>query len=149
MRRYQRGVSLLELMVVVAIVAILGSIAIPSYRNYVMRAQRSDATAALLRLAAAEEKFYLQNNTYTTDATPTGLNLVPAATNLDSERGWYRITLAAGSGGLTQDFVATATALSTGPQFKDTDCRAFTVNQNGLKGATKSSGTDNTAACWR
>jgi type IV pilus assembly protein PilE len=143
-----RGVTLVELLVVIVIIGILASIAVPSYRNYLLRAQRSDATAALLRMAAAQEKFYLQNNTYTTDVTPTGLNLV-AATPLNSEHGWYQITVAAGASGLTVDYVATATALAAGPQIKDTPCRTFTINQNGLRGAKDSSNTVNTALCWR
>ena len=61
----QQGVTLLELMVVVVVVAILGMIALPSYRQYSMRAQRTEAKTALLQLATAQERFYLQNNTYT------------------------------------------------------------------------------------
>jgi len=74
-KRNQTGVTLLELMTVVVIIGVLTSIAIPSYRRYTLRAQRSDATAALLRIAAAQEKFYLQNNTYTTTVGAGGLNL--------------------------------------------------------------------------
>jgi len=74
-KRNQTGVTLLELMTVVLVIGILSAIAIPSYRQYTMRAQRSDATAALLRIASAQEKFYLQNNTYTTTVGAGGLNL--------------------------------------------------------------------------
>src|SRR5437899_1251323 len=71
-----RGVTLIELMVVLAIVAILSSLAVGSYRRYVLRANRTDATSALLRTQVAEEKYFLHNNTYTTDVTdqpPTDL----------------------------------------------------------------------------
>ena len=51
-----RGFSLVELMMVIVIIAILASVAVPGYRDYVQRAQRVDATAALLRIAAAQEK---------------------------------------------------------------------------------------------
>ncbi len=74
--RRQRGVSLLELMAVVGIVAILASVAIPTYRQYLIRTQRSEAKIALLQLQTAQEKFYMQNNSFTdnlTDASPDGL----------------------------------------------------------------------------
>ena len=65
MRSIMRGFTLVELMIVVVVVSILAAVAIPSYRNYVMRSQRIDATTALLRIQAAEEKYFLQNNAYT------------------------------------------------------------------------------------
>src|ERR1044071_8966117 len=77
----QTGVTLLELMTVVMIIGVLSAIAIPSYRGYLLRAQRSDATAALLRVAQAQEKFYLQNNRYASTAAelaaapPAGLGI--------------------------------------------------------------------------
>ena len=60
----QRGVTLIELVVVMIIVGILAAVAIPTYRNYVIRSQRSDAKDALLALATQQEKFYLQCNSY-------------------------------------------------------------------------------------
>ncbi len=57
--------TLVELLTVMVIVAILASIAIPSYRRYLVRTNRSDAKTALMQLQAAQEKFYLQNNAYT------------------------------------------------------------------------------------
>lgn len=139
------GVTLLELLVVVVIVGILAAIAVPSYRNYVLRAQRSDATATLLRIAAAQEKFYLQNNTYTTTFGTGGLNL--GATNA-SEHGWYTVAIAKNPE-LTQGFTATATAPSTSPQYRDTECREFSINEAGQRGAKNAAGTVNTDVCWR
>ena len=78
MSNRQQGVTLIELVVVVVIVGILASIAIPSYRNYVLRANRTEGRAALLALATAQEKFYLQCNTYTTALDPD------AATDCDT-----------------------------------------------------------------
>lgn len=145
MKRHQHGVTLLELMAVVVILGILASIAVPSYRGYILRAQRSEATAALLRVAAAQEKFYLQNNTYTTALDNTGLNLGGGST----EHGWYAVAIAAGTGGITSGYTATTTAASGQPQFKDTDCRTFTITESGLRGAAKAGGGDTTAKCWR
>lgn len=142
----QRGVTLLELMTVVMIIGILSAIAIPSYRTYLMRAQRSDATAALLRVAAAQEKFYLQNNSYATNAQlaagpPAGLGFV------GTEHGFYNLGLA--STDVTLDFTVTATPIAGGPQVKDTACATFTIDQQGRRGAKNSASTDNIEACWR
>jgi len=146
-KRNQSGVTLLELLTVVVIIGVLTSVAIPSYRRYTMRAQRSDATAALLRIAAAQEKFYLQNNTYTTTVGAGGLNL-GGTTN--SERGWYSWTIAAPAGlTIGTGYLATASAIAGQAQATDTDCATFTVRETGERGAANSGGTSNTAACWR
>lgn len=135
MRSTSRGVTLIELMIVIIVVAILASIAVPSYRQYVLRSHRTEAKAALMNLAAAQEKFYLQNNTYTdelTDAPPDGLG-IPDTT----ENGSYTIAITAGADATA--FSATATA--TGGQAQDTHCASFTINQAGVKTATN-------ADCW-
>jgi type IV pilus assembly protein PilE len=139
------GVTLMELLVVVVIIGILASIAVPSYRSYMLRAQRTDATAALLRIAAAQEKFYLQNNTYATNAQlatapPNGLGI--GAT----EHGYYNLSITAQS---AAGFTAQAVAPSTSAQYRDTDCRTFTINETGQKTALNASATTNTATCWR
>lgn len=142
MRNRMTGVTLIELMIVIVVVAILASIAVPSYRSYVLRSHRVEAKTALLNLAAAQEKFYLVNNTYATNAQlttapPNGLGL-----SATSERGWYTIAI---TGGDATSFSATATA--TGTQTADGDCATFTINQLGQKTATKSGGGASTV-CW-
>ena len=72
MRKYMRGVTLMELMIAVVIVGILTAIAYPNYRQYAARAKRNEAKAALLQIATMQERHYLQNNTYTTDLTLLG-----------------------------------------------------------------------------
>jgi type IV pilus assembly protein PilE len=143
----QRGVTLLELMTVVMIIGVLAAIAIPSYRTYLLRAQRSDATAALLRVAQAQEKFYLQNNRYATNAElglgpPAGLGIVR------TEHQFYTVTLGAVADN-TLSFLATATPVAGGPQAKDASCATFTIDQQGTRGAKTSATTDNTEPCWR
>ena len=140
MRNKMRGVTLIELVVVVAIVALLATIALPSYRQFLLRSHRVEAKAALLNVAAAQEKFYLQNNTYTTelaDAPPDGLGL--AAT---TENGYYTIAIGAAD---ADSFTATATA--AGGQADDTHCANFTIDETGLKTATDSSNAAVTD-CW-
>jgi type IV pilus assembly protein PilE len=147
-KRQQQGVTLLELMAVVVILGILASIAIPSYRGYVMRAQRSEATAFLLRAAAAQEKYYLQNNSYTDVFAGTGgTSLKLLATGADkTENGWYAVTIAAGStGSLASSYLITTTAVSGKSQAKDTPCQSFTIRETGERGSSPS----NAATCWR
>ena len=74
-RKYQKGVNLIELMIVVTIVAILGAIAYPSYRNQLMRSHRSEAKAALLQIQVAQEKWFLQNNAYTNTLIQSGCDI--------------------------------------------------------------------------
>jgi type IV pilus assembly protein PilE len=135
MRNKMRGITLIELIVVIAIVGVLASIAIPSYRQYLLRSHRSEAKSALLNLAAAQEKFYLQNNTYTTALTtapPAGLGLTATTVN-----GHYTVAIAAGAN--AAGFTATATA--AGGQAQDTHCASFTITQAGTRTATS-------ADCW-
>jgi type IV pilus assembly protein PilE len=137
MRTFSRGFTLIELMIVVVIAAVLASIAVPSYRSYVLRTHRVEAKTALLNLAAAQERFYLENNTYAanavlTTAPPAGLGL-PATT----ENGWYTVAIANGANAAT--FTATATA--TGTQAADTDCTSFSITALGVKTATSTK-------CW-
>jgi type IV pilus assembly protein PilE len=132
----QHGVTLIELIVVMIVVGVLAAIAIPSYRQYVLRTHRVEAKTALLNLLANQEKFYLQNNTYAddaalTDAPPAGLGLSDT-----TENGWYGVAITAGD---ATGFSATATA--AGAQTPDTHCTTFTIDQAGVKTATS---TD----CW-
>ncbi len=136
MKPKSAGLTQVVLMIVVAIVALLAAIAVPSYRQYVLRANRTEATTALLQLAAAQEKFYLQNNTYAgnaliDDAPPAGLGL--SATTVG---GLYTVAITAANAAA---FSATATA--AGAQAADTTCATFTINQAGARTATS-------ANCW-
>lgn len=140
MKQHARGITLIELMVVIAVLAIIASIAVPSYRSYLRRAQRADATAALLQLRTAQEKFFLQNGQYADDDQldtdpPGGLGL-PGA----SEHGYYQITLDRTS---TTTFVATATA--QGGQADDAPCQTFTINESGVR----TSGPNGITTCWK
>jgi type IV pilus assembly protein PilE len=143
--RRARGVTLIELMVVVAIIAVIATIAIPSYRRYLIRSQRSEAKIALLQLQTAQEKFYLQNNSFAsntnlTTASPTGLGL-PAVT----ETGKYDIAITTFPAD-AQTYTATASPRSGGGQTDDSQCLNFTINERGVKGV---SGPLGAQACWR
>jgi len=146
MRSRQQGFTLIELMVTVAILAILAAIAVPSYRNYVLRSQRTSATTALLRIQSAEEKYFLQNNAYTLNlgAPPAGLGTGTATVD-----GLYNLRLVAGA----NPQLYTARADAAGSQQDDTKCPSFTIDQNGTRGTLDSGGAPQTQAqtqeCWR
>jgi len=138
-----RGMTLIELMVVLAIVAILASLAVGSYRRYVLRANRTDATSALLRIQVAQEKYFLQNNAYTTNVTaapPVGLGVASPTTN-----GFYTLAVTGdpnSTNNIATSFQATATAV--GAQTADTSCATLTINDQGQRNSAPS-----TTECWR
>lgn len=141
-RGRQRGVTLLELLSVIVIIGILASVAVPTYRQYLLRAQRSEAKIALLQLQTAQEKFYMQNNSFTDNidgASPSGLGLTTS-----TETGKYTISVEVEEDG--QTYVATAAPRTGGGQTDDAKCASFTINQRGTRGVT---GTSGTQACWR
>ncbi len=143
----QRGVTLIELVIVMIIVGILAAVAIPSYRNYVLRSQRSDAKDALLALATAQEKHYLQCNTYgTAIAGATNCAAGQVQTAAASQNGWYTLAIVAAD---AIGFTVSATATAGQNQFQDTECRSFRVTDRGVRTATDAGGADNTAECWR
>lgn len=144
-RQYIGGLTLIELIVAMLVMAILASIAIPSYRGYVLRSQRTEATRALLQLRATQEKFFLQNNRYATDLTaapPDGLGLLAT-----SESGLYDVSVVLTGGG--SGFRGTAVPRAGGPQAADTKCATFTLDDAGRRAALDGAGTDRTRDCWR
>jgi len=134
MRKYMRGITLLELMIVVVIVSILTAIAYPNYRDYVTRAKRTEAKAALLQIATNQERFYLQNNTYTTNMTNLGF---PVAGAFLSDSDSYIINVGAAD---ANDFTATATFQLGGDEAGK--CLTFQIDGRGAK--TSAPDTD----CW-
>jgi type IV pilus assembly protein PilE len=141
-----RGVTLIELMVVVAILAIIASIAVPTYRKYLIRSQRSEAKIALLQLQTAQEKFYMQNNVYTDKVTTASTATIPGlGLPGTSETGKYDVavsTLATGG----QSYTATASPRTGGGQADDKECANFTINERGVRGI---SGTKTPEFCWK
>jgi type IV pilus assembly protein PilE len=139
----EAGVTFIELMAVILIIAILGAIGIPSYRDYTMRAHRTEAKTALLRLATNQERFYIQNHRYS-DAVDASVGFASAT----SENGVYAIAVAT-MNGWTQDYTATATPVAGGgtngvDQTVDVKCTSFSLTSAGAKSAA---GTQ-PDTCW-
>ena len=145
------GYSLIELLITIAIVAIIATIAVGGYRQYVRRANRVDATSALLRLASGQEKFYAQNGQYADDGARSAAP--PAGLGIDAtERGYYDLAIALAAGGAAVGYTATATVNGGASQADDEDCWIFTIDERGLRTAASRGGDTGTAVterCWK
>jgi type IV pilus assembly protein PilE len=125
-----RGFTLIELMIVVAIVAILTMIAYPSYLKYIVRTSREAAQSQLLELATSEEKIFLNSSAYTASVTGAytgnatgGLGV----TNGKSSDGKYTLSAAAPT---TTTFTLTASPVAGTTQVGDGD---ITIDQSGKR----------------
>ena len=128
-----KGFTLIELMIVVVIIGILTSIALPSYQQYTMRGNRGDGISAIQMVLDAQERFYADNISYTSDLTKLGLSDPYITPNKH-----YSIKAAAcGTAALNQCVQLTATA--QGSQAKDGNLIADTRGkQERNDGAVKS-----------
>lgn len=124
------GFTLVELMVTIAIIAILASIALPSYTSYVARSKIAEATSELSQWRNAAERFYQDNRTYTDVCTNTG---------------------PVGAKYFTYSCVSTAetyTLTATGINNQGMEGYVYTVNQNNDRATTKFANETVAASCW-
>jgi type IV pilus assembly protein PilE len=141
-----KGFTLLELMIVVAIVGILAAIALPAYQNYIIRTKRADATGALMAATNAMERYRANNFSYAGAATTPPFNAnVPS----DGTQGAY-YTLSVITPTATS---YTLSAAATGSQLAGLGAaETLTINQQGVKtwtldGVLKSCWPGSTASC--
>lgn len=130
--KFVKGFTLVELMITIAIVGILAAVAYPSYTDYVLRSNRSEAQRELLRIANLQEQLFVDSRAYTDDMTELGMTKNPFIT----ESKLYSITAVVNG----NTYTLTATALGTQAS-NDADCLNFTVTDLGVKDATS-------ANCW-
>lgn len=134
------GFTLIELMITVAIVAIIAAVALPSYQGYVVRTQRSAATACLTQMAQFMERVYATNLRY--DKNNGADTALPGTQCQNDVAGRYTIALAAVA---QRTFSVTATP--QGAQASaDTACATLALDQIGTKSI---SGSDTVAHCWK
>ena len=135
-RQRMRGVTLLELMVVVVIIGILVAIAYPGYQSQIQKTRRAEGKAVLLDAAQRLERCYTRYNAYN-DARCDFLASLTAGVASDS--GWYIVTDAAPAAA-TFSLVATRQNAQTG----DTLCGNLTLTDRGVRGATGTA----PETCW-
>jgi type IV pilus assembly protein PilE len=140
--RRSRGFTLIELMITVAIVAILAAVALPAYKGQIARGKRSDVQSLLVEDAGYMQRYYEANNTYL--STGTGANAIsPSLPNTRSPKSGnknYDISIDSdNTSATTFKLKAVPTGSMTGDK-----CGTYTIDHLGQKGAG-----DTVAACWR
>jgi len=138
MHARQRGLTLVELMIVVAVMAIIATIAYPLYTNQVQKSRRADAKVALQTIALAQERYFTINGEYA-----GALSSLQVSTDIqggNSDQGYYNITLTR-TGADNEQFWVDADIDSGQAQARDTGCANFRITHQGVK-----SGTSNN--CW-
>ena len=142
----QRGVTLIELMIVLVILALIAGYAYPSYMRYVVDTKRTAATSILLQVADRQQQFFMDNKQFAANLTNLGFNANPfvvddegSATVAADADAVYSVTLS----NVTQTtWTATAAPLH-GQLSRDTGCGSLSITQAGTK-ASSGGGTN----CW-
>ncbi len=144
-----RGYTLTELMITVAVLAIIVAIAVPAYTSQMQKSRRADARNALLDIAGREERFLSVANSYS--AVPTDVGYGGAAWpappgGLPVFNNYYVVSVQVpdpNQPAVPTSFLITATPINA--QAGDASCTSFTLNQLGTQGGT---GASTPATCW-
>lgn len=137
---HTQGFTLIELMIVVAVIGIIAAIAFPSYNAQMTKTRRADAKTCLVDAAQRQEDFFYRGNTYST--TLTDLGYAAGTVNCGDDAN-YTLTAAAGGSGIGSSYILTATRANA--QAGDALCGNFTLSSTGVKGVT---GSLPASSCW-
>ena len=134
----QAGITLLELMIVVAIVAMISAFAYPSYMSYVVNSKRTAATSTLLQIADRQQQFFMDNKRFANSLTDLGFATNPLWVSDDGSTvpaGDADAVYAFGLANITAtQYLAFAAPIGQ-QQVRDTKCAALTIDQAGAKQA--------------
>jgi type IV pilus assembly protein PilE len=133
-----RGFTLVELMIVVAIIGILAAVALPSYQSYVERGDRASARSGVMEAQQFMERFYVANDSYSTDRGGSAVALPARITAIPTESPKYTIAV---------ESAVNAYTLTASPIQVPGKCGNLTLTHTGVRGV--SSGTDSVSDCWR
>ncbi len=136
--KIKNGFTLIEVLIVVAILGIIAAVAIPSYSSYITKTRRAEAMALLTEVAGEQERYFSENNSYAAALTEIGY----PADAIDSEAGSYSVSITAQT---ATSFTLTAARVAGKPQERDDECGDLTINSIGTKGIT---GSGSVADCW-
>jgi type IV pilus assembly protein PilE len=147
--RHSSGFTLVELMVTVAIVAILASIAVPMYSKQVQKSRRVDARTAVLDLAGREERYLSTAGLYTNVPLNLGYSALPVVVG----SGYYTVNVAITAPvppATPPGYTVSATVVAGSTQVKDLQCQYFSVDNTGkqFSSATNGAGADTSTTCW-
>lgn len=153
-RQSQRGFTLLEVMVVVVIAGLLLAIAVPSYRNHVVRTNRANAESFMSQVGSKEEQIMLDMRSYQAVASNAAFGNTPAGGGIGlamspNTSSNYNIVVTV-TAGPPPTYTITATPIN--PPQNDTLCQVLTLNNVGAKGIAPSGGTaptGNAQQCWQ
>lgn len=136
------GFTLVELVIVIVIVGILASVALPAYQDSLRKGRRADAKSGLMDAANRQERFMLDRGTYTADMAQLGFGADPLIT----EEGYYSVDLEAPDPNcpIGTCYTLVATPVAGGIQAEDTHCTSFTLKSTGAKTAAGTLGDE----CW-
>lgn len=141
-----RGFSLIELMIVVAVVGILAAVAYPAFTSYVQRSRRADAVALLAAVVQAQERYRANRSAYASSLVDLGITA-----NSITRHYTLSISGVGNPAGLATGYVATATVVSASPQTHDTRCISMGIELDGATltyVAADSGGNVTSAYCW-
>lgn len=145
-RSLQRGMTLIEVLIVVVIISILASIAYPSYTDFITRSKRSTGQSALMQLADRQQQFFMDNKRFAATLTDLGYAADPFA--IDDQGAVVAVGDASSVYDISMNnltaitFTAVADPVNV-QATRDTDCGTLSLTQAGAK--TASTGSNN---CW-